>query len=179
MDRRMFLKISGTGAAVAVITPMAVFETGCTFSVEGTINVIIQAVGGILGYIGGSAPWVADLQAALSALQQAEASWKAGGAVAIIIDALNTVEAVVAVIPFTAMYSPLIDLIVSGIESIITYFAPQTMKFTRPRATFENNPHKGRTKLKAPGFAQSYQGAFKAQWNDAAIGIGLPQLKLS
>lgn len=179
MNRRHFLKLSGTGAAVAVLTPMTMLETGCTFSVEGTINVIIQAVGGILSFVGGSAPWVADLQAALTALQTAETQWKAGGAVALIIDALNTVEAVVAVIPFTMVYSPLIDIIVSGIEAVINFFAPQSMKFTRARATEQNNPHKGRVPLKTPGFAQTYQGAFKQQFNDAATGLGLSQLKIA
>lgn len=180
MNRRMFLQLSGTGAAVAVLTPATLLTTGCAFSVAGTLNVIITAVQGILNYVGPTVPWAAELSDALAALQKAEASWQAGGAAAIVIDVLNTLEAAVAVVPFTAVYSPLIDLIVSGIEAVINYFAPQTMKFARPRATVQNNPHKGRVALKELSFLHpTYQGAFKSQYNDTAIGIGLPQLKLA
>jgi hypothetical protein len=152
---------------------------GCSFSVSGTLSVIIDALQGLLKYIGGSQPWAVELSNALSALEQAEASWKTGGAAAIVIDALNTIEAVVAVIPFTALYSPLIDLIISGIEAVINYFAPQSMKFTRERATIQNNPHKGRVALKASHFLQTPAGSFKQQYNDTAIGIGLPQLRIA
>ena len=183
MNRRNFLKISSTGAAVAVLTPMAVLETGCAFSVSGTLNVIIEAVGGILSYVGGSLPWVADLQAALTALQAAEAAWKSGSPAAIVIDALNTVEAVLAVIPLTAVYSPLIDIIVSGIEAVISYFAPTAQAMhalgAKTRTGAEHNPHLGRIPLKQPHALQSREGAARQQYNDAAIGLGLPQLKIA
>jgi hypothetical protein len=177
MNRRRFL---ATSAAVAVM-PVSLIETGCAFSVTGTINTIISALNGILTYVAGAAPWVADLQAALQALQSAETNWKAGNTPTLIIDALNTVEAVLAVIPFTAVYSPLIDIVVAGIEAIINYFAPQTVgiQYSRPRATILNNPHKDRVALKEPHLFQSQAGAWKAQYNDAATGLGLSQLKVA
>ena len=179
MNRRMFLQLSGTGAAVAVLTP-ATLLTGCAFSVTGTLNVVITAVQGILKYVGNTQPWAVELSNALAALQSAEASWQSGGTTAIIIDALNTLEAVCAAIPFTAVYSPLIDLIVSGAEAVISYFAPQTMRFIKPRATIQNNPHKGRVALKGPSFLHpTYAGAFRNQWNDTATGVGLPELKIA
>ena len=180
MDRRKFLQVSGTGVAVAILAPSTLFTTGCAFSVKGTLNVIIDAVEGILKYVASSVPWATDLSNALDALKQAVATWKAGGAATVIIDALNTLEMVVAVIPFTAIYSPLIDLIVSGIEAVIHYFAPQTMKYKVARATTANNPHLGRVALKGPSLLHpTHTGAFKNQYNDTATGIGLPQLKLS
>jgi hypothetical protein len=182
MNRRHFLKLSGTGAAVAVLTPLTVLETGCAFSVSGTLSVIIEAVGGILSYVGGSLPWVADLQAALTALQTAEANWKAGSPAAIVIDALNTVEAVLAVIPLTAIYSPLIDIIVSGIEAVLNYFTPATtppVTLTKPRSTAQTNPHLGRIPLKQPHSLQTYQGAFKDQFNETAKGLGLTAAEIA
>lgn len=170
MNRRTLLK-SLTAASTLALVPV----TGCAFSVEGTINVIIQAIGGILSYVGGAAPWVAQLQAALAALQQAMTTWKAGGAVAILLDALNTVEAVLAVIPLTAIYSPLIDLIVSGIEAIINYFNPQAAV----TAKAVQNPHRGRVTLAKPHAFQSQVGAWREQYNDAAVGLGLVQLKVA
>lgn len=175
MNRRKFFAASAATAAVLIL------PTGCAFSVTGTINVIISAISGILSYVGGTAPWVADLQAALTALQNAEANWKAGNTSALIIDALNTVEAVLAVIPLTAIYSPLIDVIVAGIEAIINYFAPPAtaMVLSKPRATILNNPHKGRVTCKQPHLLQSYAGAWKAQYNDVATGLGLSQLRVA
>jgi hypothetical protein len=181
MNRRVFLKLSSSGVAVAVITPASLLTTGCSFSVLSTLNVITEAIEEILAYVGNTQPWVTALQKALVNLQQAIATWKAGGTEAIVIDALNTLEDVTAVIPFTAAYSPLIDLIVSGIEAIINYFIPQSssMQFTKPRAESLKNPHIGRVVLKTPSlFHPTYAGAFKAQYNDLAVGIGLSQLRI-
>lgn len=180
LNRRTLLQRLGmAGTALAFTMPMTFIATGCGFSVSSTLSVIIQALGGILGFVGGSAPWVAELQAALTALQTAEAQWKSGGASALIVDALNTLEAVLAVIPLTAVYSPLIDIVVSGIEAIISYFAPASVTFSKPRATFHSNPHMGRIPLKQSHAFQSQEAAVKQQYNDAAVGIGLPQLKVA
>jgi hypothetical protein len=175
MNRRKFLQFTSVGAAVAVVTPSAILTTGCSFSVTGTLNIIIEAIQGILGYVGTSQPWAVDLSNALAALEAAESSWKAGGDATLVIDALNALEAVTAVIPFTAIYSPLIDLIVAGIDSIINHFAPQGTT----RATVRTNPHIGRVAIKGPSFLHpTYAEAFKNQYNDTATGIGLPQLKI-
>ncbi|HUD74122.1 MAG TPA: hypothetical protein VMQ76_03545 [Terracidiphilus sp.] len=175
MNRRTFIRTLSAVSALAML-PIV----GCAFSVTGALNVIINALKAIISYVAGSQPWAVALESALNALVQAEAAWKAGGAAAIIIDALNTIEAVLAVVPFTAIYSPLIDVIVSGIEAIINYFAPQTqVRYAKPRATAQNNPHLGRVALKAPGAFQSPAGSWKQQYNDTAIGVGLPQLKIA
>lgn len=174
MNRRHFLKLSGTGAA-ALALPMSLLETGCAFSVKGVINVIENAAQSILAHFGSGSPWASELSAAIAALQQAEATWKTGGTAAIVIDALNTIEAVLAVIPLTAVYSPLIDLIISGVESIISYFAPTSMTFSRPRASAQKNVHLNRIPLDHPHAFQTYQGAFKEQFNKIADAIGLPQ----
>ena len=92
----------------------------------------------------------------------------------IIIDALNTLEAVVAVIPFVAVYSPLIDVLVAGIEAIINYFNPPSVALKVAR----NDPHRGRVQLIAPHFLQSHQAAFAAQWDTAAESAGLVAAKI-
>ena len=38
------------------------------------------------------------------------------------VDALNTIEAVLAVIPVTAVFSPLVDILVAGIETAMSAF---------------------------------------------------------
>jgi hypothetical protein len=177
ISRRRF-----TLSLAALVALPSTLISGCAFSVSDTISTIITAIGGILSYVGSSQPWAAALQAALAALQTQVAAWKAGGAAQYLIDALNAVEAVLAVIPLTAVYSPLIDLIVSGIEAIINYFAPTSAgpgPMSIAKSPASGNPHKNRIALKAPGALQSPVGAFKSQWNDACVGLGLAQLKLS
>lgn len=175
MNRRMFLKASGTGAAVLALAPTTLL-TGCAFSVTGMLNTILSTLNSILSVAEKNAPWLPGLQAAIAQLENAEATWKTGGASAIVIDALNTVEAVLAVVPLTTAYSPLIDVIVAGIEAIINYFNPPAVQLTHARSTMGNNPHVGHVTLDKPGFRHpTYQGAFKAQYNSTAVGIGLPQ----
>ena len=178
MNRRSLLKSFGAVGAIALL-PVTLPIAGCAFSVKGMLNVLISAVESILKVATG-ATWVTELTNALTALQQAEASWTTGGVVNIVIDALNTVEAVLAVIPTTAVFSPLIDVIVAGIEAILNYFNPSPASLAKPRATARTNPYVGVVKLNRTSFTHpTYQGAFKAQFNDAAEAVGLPQAKIA
>jgi hypothetical protein len=169
MNRRNLLKSLGALSAIATLPIVA-----CSFSVKGVLNVLIAAVQGLLKVIPQSA-LSTNLSNALAALVQAEATWTSGGAAAVIIDALNTLEAVVAVIPFTAVYSPLIDVLVAGIESIINYFNPSSV----PLKGAVGDPHRGRIALVHPHFLQTQQGAAKVQWNDACDATGLVSAKIA
>ena len=173
--RRIFLRrlIAATSLAIAS-GATTVTIAGCSFSVKGVLNVIISAVQGLLKVIPASA-LATSLSNALNALVQAEATWTSGGAPAVIIDALNTLEAVVAVIPFTAAYSPLIDVLVAGVEAVINYFVPATATVT---AKFDN-PHRGRVQLAQPHFLESHQAAIAKQWNDACDATGLVAAKIA
>lgn len=173
--RRIFLRrlIAATSLAIAS-GATTVTIAGCSFSVKGVLNVIISAVQGLLKVIPASA-LATSLSNALNALVQAEATWTSGGAPAVIIDALNTLEAVVAVIPFTAAYSPLIDVLVAGVEAVINYFVPATTTVT---AKFDN-PHRGRVQLAQPHFLESHQAAIAKQWNDACDATGLVAAKIA
>lgn len=174
--RRIFLRrlIAATSLAIAS-GATTVTIAGCSFSVKGVLNVIISAVQGLLKVIPASA-LATSLSNALNALVQAEATWTSGGAPAVIIDALNTLEAVVAVIPFTAVYSPLIDVLVAGIESVINYFVPATSVTATARF---NDPHRGRVQLAQPHFLESHQAAIAKQWNDACDATGLVAAKIA
>jgi hypothetical protein len=184
----MFLKglaaigTAGRFAGMLAIAPVAFVMTACGFSVTAVLNVIIGAVQGILR-IAGNVPWASELSQALATLQQQIATWKSGGPAALIIDALNTIEAIAAVIPLTKVYSPLIDLLVSAIESIITYFQNQgtsnrLVTFTRPRANV-NNLHLGRVPCAKPDkLHPTYEGVLKAQWNALADSLQLSEAEI-
>lgn len=170
MQRRQFLEWSITGGACLIVWPTSLAMEGCSFSVKGMLNTILDSLNAILKVAEPNASWLPGLQNAITALQQAEAQWENTGTVSIIEDALNTVAAVCAVIPLTELYSPLIDVIVAGIEAVLNFFAPATVKLA-----IKGNPHQGRVTLNKPHFAQTYQGAYRGQWNDTARGLGLTQ----
>lgn len=160
LNRRLFLKTASATGTILVISP-AVLLDGCTGdSVINLINVALQAAENVLAVVEPGAAWVSDFQAAIAALKTAEASWQAGGAVQIVINALNTLVAVTAVIPLTAAYSPLIDILVAGIEAVLAALPASTT------TTLSQNAHYGHTQLKKPHLLQSKVGAFKQQWND-------------
>lgn len=159
-NRRSFmLKSVAVLAASAVSIPL----TACDSSkIEPILNSVLTSASAVLKVAEPNAPWLPQYQNAVSALQSAEVQWKAGGSIVIVTNALNTLAAVSAVIPITAPYSPLIDVLVVGIESLLTAIAPSSPALQK--ATF--NPHRGRAVLLKPHVTESVSSAYKRQWNE-------------
>jgi hypothetical protein len=170
MNRRNFITRSTT--ALALLTMAATFPlTACAFSVTGMLSTIISALTGVLNYVAADATWLPAVQQVLAKLQTELAAWQSGtGVIATLEQVLNDALPILALIPLTAVYAPLIGLVVAGIESIINHFGTASAK----RAMYAaNNPYQGMVKLKEPHFGQSWQGAFKSQFDDTAKGLGL------
>src|ERR1700690_3247925 len=109
MNRRDFGK---TALAVTVAGPALLSIDGCAPStIVQDLNVVLNEAENVLSVVAADLPWLAEFKAAIAALQSAEAAWQGGSTVQMVIDALNTLVAVTAVIPFTAPYSPLIDVL--------------------------------------------------------------------
>ena len=158
--------LSGTFAASVPLT-------GCTpAQIENEINTVLQETGAILAVAEPGAAWVAQLDKAAAALKAAEATWTAGGAVQDVINALNTIADITAVIPLTAAYSPLIDILVAGIDSVLELLVPKPVTTAQASgasllsfaafaasAARPYNPHKGRAHVK------NHKDS-KAQWNE-------------
>src|ERR1700678_1185449 len=139
LSRRTFGK-SLMSAFMALVALSSTSLTGCSLTeanVKSLINVLITSIQNILKVSTG-APWASDLSAALAALQTAEAGWTSGSATTLIDDALNTITDVLAVIPLTAVYSPLVDIVVAGIEAVLTVL-PVTPAITKLRGTILTN----------------------------------------
>ena len=158
------------GAAIVAAAP-SVLITGCAFSVTGMLSTIISALTGVLNYVAANSSWLPQVQQVLAKLQAELAAWQAGkGVVATLEQVLNDALPILALIPLTAAYAPLIGLIVAGVESIINYFGTASAK----QAMYaQNNPYQGMVKLNTPHFAQTWQGAFKSQFDETAKGLGL------
>jgi hypothetical protein len=136
--------------------------TGCSGSqVTNEINVVLTEAVTILSVADPNAAWVPQLQQAVAALKIAEANWTAGGTVQIVIDCLNTIEAITAVIPFTAVYSPLIAVLVAGIEAILAALPASTT------SKLSQNPYYGRYQM-VDHWYHTPAGNFKANWNSVA-----------
>lgn len=172
MNRRNFLKST---AAVGVGSLVAFPLVGCDSSnVTNILNTVLNSAEAVLAVAEPNAPWAQQFRDAVTALQAAETQWKAGSAVTIVIAALNTLAAVAAVIPFTATYSPLIDILVAGIDAVLTAIGTGSTPALAGR-----NARVGRVILKKPHVFQNEVGAYKAQWNEVvATHPGLSPAKL-
>jgi hypothetical protein len=144
--------------------------TACTSNqVENNINAVLSAAQAVIKVAEPNASWVPQMSAAITALQQAETAWKGGSSITIVESALNTLASVTSVIPITATYSPLIDIIVAAVDMVLN-----TIQVNNPsvsvKAAVVLGPynHHGRVVLAKPGlFHRSQASAIKAQWNKA------------
>lgn len=162
MNRRTFVKTAGATGTLLCVAPPAVLFEGCTdSSVISLINVALTAAEKVLAVAEAGATWVESFKTAINALKTSEAAWQTGSSVQIVIDALNTITNVLAVIPITAVYSPLIDILVAGIEAILQALPQSTT------AKLSQNQHFGRATLNKPHIFQNKTSAFKEQWNRA------------
>jgi len=156
ISRRQF----GKGAlALAGTAPVAAMLTGCPTPTPSQLinelNVVLQEATNLIAVIAPNAPWFQTYKDAVAALKRAEETWQAGGAVSILISALNTVVAVTAVIPETEQYAPLIQVLVAGIVAVLGLLpAPQGVK----AQAMHSSPYKGAKTVKS--VADS-----KSQWN--------------
>lgn len=145
-------------ALICVVTfPM----TGCSSSqTVKEINIILTETTNVLAVAQPNAPWVPQLESAVTALKVAEATWQAGGTEAGVVDALNAIVAVTAVVPMTSAYSPLIDVLVAGIETVMASFPTQP----KPVVAAVQNPHLGRVVI-PHSLLHSRTTEFVKSWN--------------
>ena len=172
LSRRSFGKSMVGAAGLTLVSGGALLTEGCSSQqVINEINVVLQQIAGVLAQVEPNAPWAQELRNAISALLSAEQQWQAGGAVQVVVDVLNTIVAITAVIPITAPYSPLIDILVAGIEAILAAL-PQSTKAERTASSL-GNPHVGRTVIKHR-LLHSYASDCRTQWNAQALALGMP-----
>jgi len=155
---------------VATMIPTMGCGKSSTTQIINDINIVISGVSAVLTTVDPGAPWVADLKAAFNALQTAEAGWKAGTTTSVeLANALNTLAAVLAVIPFTAAYSPLIDVAIAGIEMLlpllpISAVSAKVKLSTNPTAALRfKNAEK--IHIHARPYEKNSVDAFKRVWN--------------
>lgn len=171
LNRRSFLKSSAT--AIVALPFASTLLVGCSSAdLKNYLNVALDSLVSILSLTNSTDSWYAGLVSAINALKATEGTWTAGTVTADIEAALKTAEAVLAVIPVTAAYSPLIDLVVTAIDTILSLFVKPSPAVSVKAKT--SNPHRNRVSLKKPGTLQSKIEAYRQQYNDIVVGLQLP-----
>lgn len=156
---------------MVTLIPPSLLLGGCTpQQIEGDLNAVLDAATNVLLVVSPNASWVTSFQNAVGALKTAEATWTAGGTKVVVTDALNAIMAVTAAIPISASFSPLIDVLVAGVETVMSFFPASTTATAQalnPHVTAHSHvviEHK---------FMRSRANDFKATWNKTAISHGL------
>ena len=177
MNRRQLIQRIGIGAAfLATFSTPYLALTGCSGdTIKGVLNVVLNSAKALLGLIAPNSSLYADFSAAIAKLEADEAQWTAGGAIALIEDGLTAVQDVLAVIPVTAIYSPLIAILVAGIEAVLALIPQPTAAAPAARRA---NPYIGQATLTPPHAFQTKAGAYTAQWNKKAVSLGLAQAQI-
>lgn len=184
LNRRSLFKSALAVAAVSVV-PMGM--AGCSGDTTiGVLNTIIAGAQAILNVAEPGAAWLADFNQAVTAVIQAETQWQSGSPAQIVVSTLNTLAAAAGVIPFTAPYAGLANILVASIDKVISTLSPtvaptaaahadaaiRTREQARgPQAIAVVNAHRGQVTLRQPRKVagiqmQSQTSAVKEQWND-------------
>jgi len=165
LNRREFGQGAAGALALLAIGGTSLSLEGCSASeIESGINAVINGADSVLKVAEPNASWLAPFESAIAALKTAEATWVKGGVVTLVEEALNTLAAIAAVIPFTAVYSPLIDVLVAAIDAVLSLI-PQPSVTANAMAAVPN-PHRGRVKLASRSLLHpTLGGAIKHQWN--------------
>jgi len=168
LTRRAFGKQTAVLVAAGALGPSLVLD-GCSSTVINEINIVLKEAAAVLAVAEPGASWLEPLQNAIGALMTAEQEWQSGNTVQLVIDALNTIVAVTAAIPLTEVYSPLIDVLVAGIEMVLAAL-PQSANNAGAKATAAGNKHIGRTVIQRHWY-HSEATDFKDTWNGVAKSI--------
>ncbi len=113
-------------AVLPVATVTTVSMQGCTpTQLQNEINTILQEATGIIAVADPGASWLADFSKATALLKVDEANWVAGGAVQDVINVLNDLEGVCALISPLVPFASLIAVLVAGVDAALALLLPK------------------------------------------------------
>ena len=165
MNRRHFI-------AAGTVTAFVPFLAGCTVT-PAQVAADGEAINTALIAIGVVYPAAAvKLDAAGAAIVAATQNWTTGSTTALINDAAQAAEAVLAAIPQTATVALLIPIAIAAIDILINSIPPPPVSVSNAHIPFNaahQNPYKlslaDQKKLITHQMLRSPAGDFKAAWN--------------
>jgi len=174
MNRRSFLKLSGTGTAIAVVTPMSLVTTGCV-SVVSLANDFIATATAIVN-ADPTGPWVSDLELAIAAMKTAVAGWNGSSANCALQSAANAAAQIINQIDPGSTVALIAAVAIAGFDVLMENLAPCSTTEAKPMQA-------GSTSIRnTPGYAaakKNIQGAwfkshaYRKEFNNAAKASGL------
>lgn len=158
---------------IALLIPLSLPMSGCTVS-SGQIaadgQAVAQASLSIAAQIAPTNPTLAaQITTAANALAAITSNWQTGSKLQVFNDATNALEVVLAAIPLTAPFAPLVSIAVAAIDVLIANASQGSAGPTPVRASASpallayraTAPHIKHRLLRSP------EGDFKAAWNEA------------
>lgn len=159
MLKNLISKFTALLCALVLIIP----NVGCTS--QATIAALTSTLGNAASSIAaleGNADLAVKLKADTAAAVSAVTNWKSGTPASEAIEALNLVEDDLNLIPAASQYTPLIDLAIGTVESILALL-PQSQTIATPTLAAHTAAHKRKvTLINPPKTAKQ----FKAQWQN-------------
>lgn len=184
IDRRTFLKLSGTGAAVAVLTPSMLLMTGC--SLKGDAQNVLDALTAIYN-ADPTAAWARDLQIAIGDMTTAIADWDGSSVNCELQSGVTIAAAILDSIPLGALIDLIVTIALSGIRALLANLAPCLIAAALAKKL--SRAYSGTFHSTTPAYAQYYSqfksearwrvgGDFKKAFNDGAKASGIPQAQI-
>lgn len=159
MFKNLISKLTVLLCVAALIIP----NVGCTN--QATIASLTATLGNAAASIAaleGNNDLAVRLKADSAAAQTAILNWKSGTPASEAIEALNLVEDDLNLIPAASQYTPLIDLAIGTVESILALL-PQSQTVATPNLAAHTAAHKRKVTLTNP---PKNAKQFKAQWQN-------------
>lgn len=183
MNRRHFLRLSGTGAAVAVLMPTTLLMTGC--SLEGDAQDVLAMLTAIYN-ADPTAVWAPDLQIAIGDVTTAIADWNGTSTNCKLQSAVTIAVAILDSIPLGLVIDLIVTVASAAINALLANLAPCS---TTALAARLSRAYTAKLHSPTPAYAQYYAqfksdatwklaGDVKKTFNTAAKASGIPSAQI-
>jgi hypothetical protein len=180
MNRRTFLQLSTTGAAVAVLAPSALLTTGCTFSLKGAAQTALNLVTQIYN-ADPTASWAPDLKIAIADMTVAIADWNGSSVNCELQSAAQIAATIMDSIPLGAPIDLIVTIALSAVNALLADLVPCSTAKLQKRLSREYSGHFHSTTAAYQMYYLRYHGAaewhvgsdMKGDFNKAAKAAGL------
>lgn len=176
MNRREFTHCGALGIIALMLMPETETLTGCNLSVSDLINAVLDSAAAIVTVMEPGSYDALTFKNAVMSLTQAVTAWKSGSAISDVVQALAELENVTNIIPLTAIYSPLIDVLVAGIDAVLNTI--QATSLPTVRVGLAVTKRSGRIALDKPHAFQSRAGAYRHQFNRLTMHLGFKNVQI-
>jgi hypothetical protein len=119
----MFLKLSGTGAAVAVLTPSTLLLTGC--SLKGDAQDVLDVITAVYN-ADPTGAWAPDLEIAIQDMTTAIADWNGSSVNCELQSAATIAGAILDSIPLGLEIDLIVSVALAGVDVLLADIAPCT-----------------------------------------------------